>query len=161
MWSSSFTKLSQVPKRLILIPLVPRQAIPKASLPYFFIYISQLILLLVKQICIGFSIRRTTKKQILPLVHLTFQTAPIRWAAPASMAPLVAQTVKNLPATQKAWVPSLCQEDPLGEGVATHSSIFAWRIPWTEESVRLQSVGLHRVRHNRSNLARMHASLST
>ena len=85
MWSFSFTKLSQVPKRLILIPLVPRQAIPKASLPYFFIYISQLILFLVKQVCIGFSIRRTTKKQILPLVHLTFQTAPIQWAAAASM----------------------------------------------------------------------------
>ena len=41
--------------------------------------------------------------------------------------------VKNLPAMQDAWVRSLGQEDPLEEGMATHSSILAWRIPWTEE----------------------------
>ena len=46
---------------------------------------------------------------------------------------LVAQTVKNLPAVQETWVQSLSQEDPLEEGMATHSSVFAWRIPWTEE----------------------------
>ena len=45
------------------------------------------------------------------------------------------------------WVPSLGQEDPLEEGMATHSSILAWRIPWTEEPGGLQSMGLHRVRH--------------
>ena len=49
-------------------------------------------------------------------------------------ASLVAQPVKNLPAMQKTWVQSLGQEDPLGKGMATHSSIFAWRIPWTEET---------------------------
>ena len=56
--------------------------------------------------------------------------------------------VKNLPAMQKTWVWSLCWEDPLEEGMATHSGILAWRIPWTEESGGLQSVGLQRVRHN-------------
>jgi len=47
------------------------------------------------------------------------------------MAFLVAQTVKNLPAMQETWVQSLGQEDPLEKGMATHSSILAWRIPWT------------------------------
>ena len=48
-------------------------------------------------------------------------------------ASLVAQTVKNLSAMQETWVQSLGQEDPLEEEMATHSSILAWRIPWTEE----------------------------
>ena len=52
-------------------------------------------------------------------------------------ASLVAQMVKNLPAVWEMWVPSLGREDPLEEGMATHSSIFAWRIPWTEEPGRL------------------------
>ena len=46
------------------------------------------------------------------------------------------------------WVQSLGWEDPLEKGMATHSSILAWRIPWTEEPSRLQSLGLERVRHN-------------
>ena len=54
-------------------------------------------------------------------------------------ASLVAQAVKNLPAMQKARVPSLGQEDPLEKGMATHSSILAWRIPWTEEPGGLHS----------------------
>ena len=48
-------------------------------------------------------------------------------------ASLMAQTIKNLPAMWETQVQSLGQEDPLEEGVATHSSILAWRIPWTEE----------------------------
>ena len=60
----------------------------------------------------------------------------------------MAQTVKNLPAMQETWVQSLDQEDPLEKGVGTHYSILAWRIPWTEEPGRLQSVGLQRVRHD-------------
>ena len=47
---------------------------------------------------------------------------------------LVAQTVKNLPAIQETWVQSLGQEDPLERRMATHSSILAWRIPWTREA---------------------------
>ena len=61
---------------------------------------------------------------------------------------LVAQMVKNLPAMQETGVQALVWEDPLEEGMATHSSILAWRIPWTEESGGLQSMGLQRVRHN-------------
>ena len=61
---------------------------------------------------------------------------------------LVAQMVKNLPAMQKNWVRSLGQEDRLEKAIATHSSIFAWRILWTEEPGKLQSMGSQRVRHN-------------
>ena len=61
---------------------------------------------------------------------------------------LVAQLVKNLPAMQETQVQSLDQEDPLEKEVATHSSILAWRIPWTEEQVRLQSMGSQKVRHD-------------
>ena len=50
---------------------------------------------------------------------------------------VVAQTVKNLPATQETWVQSLGWEDPLKEGMATHSSILAWKIPWTEDPGRV------------------------
>ena len=62
-------------------------------------------------------------------------------------ASLVAQMIKNLPVIQGTQVQSLGQEDPLEKGMATHSSILAWRIPWTEEPVRLQSMWLQRVRH--------------
>ena len=48
--------------------------------------------------------------------------------------------VKNLPAMQEVWVQSLGQEDPLEKGMATHSSILAWKIPWTEEPAGLQSI---------------------
>ena len=53
----------------------------------------------------------------------------------------MAQMVKNPPAMQETWVPSLGQEDPLEEGLATHSSILAWRILWIEEPGGLQSLG--------------------
>ena len=61
---------------------------------------------------------------------------------------LGAQMVKNLLAMQETWVQSLGQEDPLEKGMATHPSISAWRIPWTEEHGQLQSMGSQRVRHN-------------
>ena len=56
--------------------------------------------------------------------------------------------VKNLPAVRETWVQSLGQENPLEEGLATHSGILAWRIPWTEEPGGLQSMGSQRVRNN-------------
>ena len=61
---------------------------------------------------------------------------------------LVAQTIKNLPAMRETWVQSLGQEDLLEKGMATHSSILAWRIPWTEEPGGLQSIESQRVRHD-------------
>ena len=60
----------------------------------------------------------------------------------------VAQLVKNLPAMWETWVRSLGWEDSLEEGMATHSSILAWTIPWTEETGRLWSMELQRVRHD-------------
>ena len=62
--------------------------------------------------------------------------------------------VKNTAAVQETQVQSLGQEDPLEKGMATHSSILAWRIPWTEEPGELQSIGSQRVGHS---LERMNA----
>ena len=56
--------------------------------------------------------------------------------------------VKNPPAMWETWVRSLGWEDPLKKGIATHSSVLAWKTPWTEEPGGLQSVGLQRVRHD-------------
>ena len=64
------------------------------------------------------------------------------------MTSLMAQRVKRLSAMQETWVQSLSQEDPLEKEMAPHSSIIAWKIPWTEEPGRLQSVGSQRVGHN-------------
>ena len=61
------------------------------------------------------------------------------------MASLIAQLVKNLPTMQENWIQSLGWEDSLVKGMATHSSILAWRIPWTQEPGGLQSMGLQRV----------------
>ena len=59
----------------------------------------------------------------------------------------MAQLVKNLPAVRETWIQSLGWEDPLKMGTATHSSILAWRIPWT-----VQSMGSQRVGHNRATI---------
>ena len=64
------------------------------------------------------------------------------------MASLVAQTVKNLPAMQETWVRSLGQEDPLEKEVDTHSSVLACIILWTEDTGRLQSMGLQSIGHD-------------
>ena len=80
---------------------------------------------------------------------------PLTWSWVAWMsslfhawASLVVQLVKNLPAVQETWVWSLGWEDPLEKEMATHSSTLAWRIPWTEEPGRPQSMESQRVRHN-------------
>ena len=79
-------------------------------------------------------------------VHLYYlQQDAVTWGFPSGSA------VKSLPASQEpqeTWVPSLGWEDALGEGMATHSSILAWRIPWTTEPGGLQSIGSQRVRHD-------------
>ena len=69
------------------------------------------------------------------------------WASPIG-ASLVAQRIKCLPATQETRVQSLGQEDPLEKEMATHSSILAWKIPWTEKPSKLQSMGSQRVGHD-------------
>ena len=61
---------------------------------------------------------------------------------------LVTQTVKHLPAMRETQVRSLGREDPLEKEMATHSSTLAWKIPWTEEPGRLQSMGPQRVGYN-------------
>ena len=83
-------------------------------------------------------------------VLLTADKCSLSWAS------LVAQMVKNLPAMQETWVRFLGWEDPSEKGMATHSSILAWRIPWTEKPGGLQSMGLQRVRHD---WATKHSSL--
>ena len=55
---------------------------------------------------------------------------------------IMAQMVKHMPTVRETWVRSLCQEDPLEKEMETHSSTLAWKIPWTEERSRLQSMGL-------------------
>ena len=66
--------------------------------------------------------------------------------------------VKNLPAMQETWVRSLGWEDPLEEEMTTHSSILAWKIPWTEEADGLQSMG---VAKSRTQLNDFHTSVAT
>ena len=76
--------------------------------------------------------------------------SPLRWIRGGQRilrASLEVQMVKNLPAMQETRVWSLAWEDPLEKGMATHSSILAWRIPWTEKPGGLQTIGSQRVRH--------------
>ena len=67
----------------------------------------------------------------------------------------MAQPVKNLPALRETRDRSLSREDPLEKGMATHSSFLAWRIPWSEEPGRLQSMGSQRVGHDRATNNRL------
>ena len=83
-------------------------------------------------------------KFALPLGDNTEFQIPL----PLEGASLVAQRLKHLPPMRETWVWSLGQEDPLEKEMATHSSILAWRIPWTEEPGELQSTGSQRVRHD-------------
>ena len=61
---------------------------------------------------------------------------------------LLARMAKNLPAMQETQVPSLDQEDPMEKGMATYSSVLTWRIPWTGEPGRLESIESQRIRNN-------------
>ena len=88
------------------------------------------------------------KTQIYTLIDKHVTSYKPKLVGLQSWASLVAQMVKNLPAMQETWVWSLDWEDPMEEGLATHSSILAWRIPWTEEPGGLQSVGWQRAGHN-------------
>ena len=82
------------------------------------------------------------KMMMVMVVMADTQHLAMTWAS------LVAQMVKTLPAMWETQVRSLGQEDSLERGRATHFSILAWRIPWTEEPGELQSMGLQRVGHD-------------
>ena len=79
-------------------------------------------------------------------------TLPAKVHLVKAMASLVAQRLKHLPPLWETWVRSLGREDPLEKEMVAHSSILAWRIPWTEEPGRLQSTGSQRVRHDWTSL---------
>ena len=85
-------------------------------------------------------VMNTLKKKKLVLDEVCLQE--FVWAS------LVAQRLKHLPAMPKTWVRSLGWEDPLEKEMATHSSILAWRIPWTEEPGGLQSTESQKVGHD-------------
>ena len=91
-----------------------------------------------------------TEEQALEFYLFLYLQLLTRYLAHTS---LLAQIVKNLPAMQETWIWSLSWEDPLEKGTATHSSILAWRIPWTEEPGRLQFIESQRAGHDWSNLA--------
>ena len=87
---------------------------------------------------VPFTVSR--EQYLLELFH--FPEGPYNRGLPFNpRASPVAQTVKNLPTMQETQVRSLCWEDPLEKGMATHSSILVWEIPWTEEPGGLQSMG--------------------
>ena len=83
-----------------------------------------------------------------PSSRATWESLTVSYKAKHRLASLVAQMVKNPPAVKETWVRSLGWEDPLEEGMATRSSILAWRIPWTEEPGGPQSMGSQRVRRD-------------
>jgi len=76
------------------------------------------------------------------------EVAELRCSQTTPQTSLVAQTVKRLSTARETWVRSLGWEDPLEKEMAIHSSTIAWKIPWTEEPGRLQSMSLQRVRHD-------------
>ena len=80
------------------------------------------------------------------MLFITLKKLEQPQAYPLMGVSLVAQTVKNLSTVQETQVQSLDWEDPLEKGMATHSSILAWKIPWAEEPGGLQSMGSQRVR---------------
>ena len=86
------------------------------------------------------------------LMRPRHQTVYCTWFYSPHGASLVTQVVKNLSAMRKTWVRSLSGEDPLEKGMTTHSSILAWRIPWTEKPGGLQPIGSQRVGHDWATL---------
>ena len=91
------------------------------------------------------EVRQTEKDESCPVSLIYWNLTKLNSESRVS---LVAHTVKNSPAMWETWLQSLGWEDPLEEGMATHSSILAWRIPRTEEPGGPQSMGSQRVRHD-------------
>ena len=107
-----------------------------------------------KTVGLNLSIQKTKIMASSPITSWqidgeTMETETLFWGASKSLyfgTSLVAQMVKHLPEVQETQVRSLGWEDPLEKEMATHSSILAWKIPWTEEPGRLQSLGLQKSR---------------
>ena len=102
---------------------------------------------------VGWRFEREGTCVYLRLIHVCI------WQKPTQFCSLVAQSVKNLPAVQETRVQSLGWEDPLEKEMATHSSILAWKISWTEESGGLQSMGLQSVGHDWATNTYLHNSV--
>ena len=92
------------------------------------------------------------KVKLQYFVHLMLITDSFEKTLMLGRTSLVAQTVKHLSTMRETWVRSLGWEDPLEKEMAIHSSATAWKIPWTEEADRLQSMGSQRVEHDRATL---------
>ena len=90
-------------------------------------------------------LRFDRKQDSVKQLFFNYKINKLKTILGALVASLVAQMVKKLPSMQDTWVLSLDREDTLEKGAATHSSILAWEIPWTEEPGRLQSMGSQRV----------------
>ena len=105
---------------------------------------------------IYFSLHHLLKRCFSPLLNILASLSKVIWPCMQGFrASQVPQWVKNPPAmleTEEMWIWSLGQKDPLEEGMATLSSILAWRIPWTEETGRPQSIGLQWVEHMHSRI---------
>ena len=95
-----------------------------------------------------YKISHRSFTEILLNVHIDLVCKFLICSSHTIWTSLVAQMVKRLPTMREAQVQSLGREDPLEKEMATHSSILAWKIPWTEEPGRLQSMGSERVGHN-------------
>ena len=133
--------LSQSLRNLCICNKLPCEAHPQksiGSIDYKEFTKSTLLLLDRKKRKRGYHVPR--RKTLLDVWCLTLYLPS--WAS------LEAPMVMNLPAVRETWVQPMGWEDPLEEGMATCSSILAWRIPWTEEPGGLQSIGLQRVGHN-------------
>ena len=89
----------------------------------------------------------TVQEREISILNCTYEKSAFDYVLLTS---LVAQTVKHLPTIRETQVLSLGQEDPLEKEMATHSSILAWRIPWTEALGGLYSMGSQRVGHDRA-----------
>ena len=100
-----------------------------------------------QEVCCQRRVGIQTSSDHCLLLLAVYSTSLYSWGSPSGAA------VKNLPAMQETRIWYLDQEDPLEKEIATHSSILAWEIPWTEEPGGLQSMGTQRVRNDWSNLA--------
>ena len=124
---------------LISVHLLHTYAVDRKPLPYGLLKESKFV-----------YTRRKQEAVITTKSHALWSCKTVKLGFPGD------SVVKNLPAIQETQDPSLGREDPLEEGMATHPSILAWRVPWTEEPGRPQFIGLQRFGHDRRDRAHTH-----